>query len=169
MNKTRVIGNELLKRGRNFFSLAQIIRTTGLDRKAVRDVLLTLHSEGFLRRIHRTPEPYTRGRGPQLMNIRYRLINPKRLAEKIAPRYRGENNALDKIWKVIRYKAHSDGFFMRADIRTLTGIASQTVRWYTKMLARAGIIVTDGKSGEWRLVKDVGPRRPYVGDQIKKQ
>ena len=163
MNKTRIFATELLKHGRNFFSLAQIIKATGLDRTVVRDTLLTLHSEGFLRRVHRDLDPYA-GKGPQTWNIRYRVIRPKDLAEKIAPKYRGGYTLSDKMWFYIRKKR----IFTRGDLRLLKGVSKETVRWYTKMLHRAGIICVSGR-GEWTLIKDVGPRRPYIGDQVKRQ
>jgi DNA-binding IclR family transcriptional regulator len=162
MNKTRIIATELLRRGRNFFSLAQIIKATGLDRTVIRDTLLTLHSEGFLRRVHRDLDPYT-GKGPQTWNIRYRVIRPKDLAEKIAPKYRGENNSSDRMWFIIRKKR----VFERRDLLVLAKVSKETARWYTKMLHRAGII-RQGARGEWTLINDVGPRRPYIGDQIKR-
>jgi len=70
----------------------------------------------------------------------------------------------DRIWIVIREKR----FFTRRDLRVLAGATNGMVRWYTRMLARAGIIATSGRFGEWRLIKDVGPRRPYIGDQVKR-
>jgi len=164
MNRTQIIGNELLTRGRDFFSLAQIVEATGFDRTVVRDTLLTLHSEGFLRRIHRTLEPYDKAKGPPMVNIRYRVIVPAKLAAKIAPRHRGENNLCDKIWFVIRKKKS----FTRRDLRVLTGASSATVRWFTKMLHRMGIIIPAAR-GEWSLIKDPGARRPYVGDVIKRK
>lgn len=170
MNKTRIIATELLKCDRKFFSLAQIVKITGLNRDVVRDILLTLHSEGFLRRIHKNPEPYIRGKGPLLMNIRYRLITPKKLAQKIAPKFKGENTASDRLWFIIRKKR----VFTRRDLRVLTcdmkgqpTMSKETVRWFTKMLARAEIIKQINR-GEWILVKDTGPRRPYIGDQTAK-
>lgn len=161
MNKTRIIGNELLKRGRDFFSLNQIIKATGLDRTVVRNTLLTLHSEGFLRRVLRTPEPYDKVKGPPMMNIRYRVITPSKLAAKIAPVQRGERNSADRMWFVIREKK----VFTRRDLRVLAGVSRGYVRWFTKMLHRAGIICLTDRD-EWSLIKDSGSRRPYVGDMI---
>lgn len=163
MNRTQIIGNELLKRERDFFSLAQIVRATGLDRTVVRDTLLTLHSEGFLRRVHRTVEPYDKAKGPPMMNIRYRVIAPAKLAAKIAPRQRGENNLCDRIWFVIRKKKS----FTRRDLRVLTGASNATVRWFTKMLRRAGIIIPAAR-GEWSLIRDSGACRPYIGDLVRR-
>jgi len=41
MNKTRIVGIEVLKHGRGFFSLAQIVKATGLERNAVTRERLT--------------------------------------------------------------------------------------------------------------------------------
>lgn len=162
MNRTRIIGNELLRRGTGFFSLAQIVKATGLSRTVVRDTLLTLHSESFLRRVLRTVEPYDKGKGPPMINIRYRVITPSRLAAKIAPVQRGERNSADRMWFVIREKK----VFTRRDLRVLARASKNYCRWFTKMLHRAGIIsLTD--RGEWSLIKDPGARRPYIGDVIK--
>jgi len=162
VNRTRIIGNELLKRGTSFFSLAQIVKATGLNRIIVRDTLLTFHSKGFLRRVHKTLEPYSRGKGPPLMNIRYKVIMPSKLAAKIAPAQRGKRNSADRMWFIIREKK----IFTRRDLCVLAGASKEYARWFTKMLHRAGIIsLTD--RGEWSLVKDPGARRPYIGDMVR--
>lgn len=162
MNKTRIIGNELLKRGTGFFSLAQIIKATGLDRTVVRNTLLTLHSEGFLRRVLKTPEPYSRDKGPPLMNVRYKVIMPSKLAAKVAPVRRGERNSADRMWFIIREKKT----FTRRDLRVLAGASKEHCRWFTKMLHRAGIICLTDRD-EWSLIKDPGARRPYIGGVIR--
>lgn len=159
MNRLRIVGNELLKRERNFFSLEQIIKATGLERDKVRDILIGLWREKLLVRV-RENRDYSLKRRRALLNVRYRVVMPAKLAARIAPRYRGENNAADRIWFIIRKKIT----FTRRDLRVLTGASNANVRWYTKMLAKAGIIASRGISGEWTLLKDVGPRRPYIGD-----
>jgi len=167
---------ELLKQERKFFTLNQIVKDTGLKREDVRDVLIELCIDDYLKRIRKTIvgkgfEPFPTGKGPALQNVTYRVRKPKALAEKIIPKYRGENNAADRMWFIIRKK----GKFTRRDLRVLTcdmkgqpTMSKETVRWYTKMLHRAGIICVSGR-GEWTLIKDVGPRRPYIGDQVKRQ
>lgn len=159
MNRLRIVGNELLKRERNFFSLEQIIKATGLERDKVRDILIGLWREKLLVRV-RENRDYSLKRRRALLNVRYRVVMPAKLAARIAPRYRGENNAADRIWFIIRKKIT----FTRRDLRVLTGASNANVRWYTKMLAKAGIIASRGISGEWTLLKDIGPRRPYIGD-----
>ncbi len=161
MNKMRLVGNELLRRQRNFFSLAQIVKTTGLRRDEVRDILHDFWRQKLLVRI-RKDRDYSWSNGPPLLNVRYRVATPAKLAARIAPCYRGENNAADRIWFVIRKKIS----FTRRDLRVLTGASSSNIRWYTKRLAKAGIIASRGRSGEWILLKDVGSRRPYTGDVV---
>ena len=162
MNRLRIVGNELLKRQRNFFSLAQIVMATGLDRDKVRDILLDLWREKFLVRI-RENRDYFLNKRPPFLKVRYRVIMPAKLAARIAPQYRGENNAADRLWFIMRKKIT----FTRRDLRVLTGASNAYVRWYTKMLAKAGIVASRGRSGEWTLLKDVGPRRPYIGDVMR--
>jgi len=162
VNRLRIVGNELLKRERTFFSLAQIVRATGLEREKVRDILIGLWREKLLVRVRKNRD-YSWSNGPPLLNVRYRVVVPGKLAARIAPQYRGENNAADRIWFIVRKKVT----FTRRDLRVLAGASSSNVRWYTKKLAKAGIISTRGRSGEWVLLKDVGPRRPYVGDQTR--
>ncbi|MGO8988765.1 MAG: hypothetical protein ACLQGU_04360 [bacterium] len=158
MNKLRVVGNELLRRDRTFFSLAQIVKAAGLKRDEVRNILLDLWREKLLVRIRKNRD-YSWSKGPPLLSVRYRVGAPAKLAARIAPKYRGENNAADRMWFIIRKK----GTFTRRDLRVLAGASNSNVRWYTKALAKAGIIATRGRSGEWFLLKDMGARRPYVG------
>jgi hypothetical protein len=162
MNKLCVVGNDLLKRGRSFFSLEQVVKATGLTRNDVRDILLRFWREKLLVRTHKNKR-YSWKNGHPFESVRYRVIMPARLASRIAPHYRGENNAADRMWFIIRKKVT----FTRRDLRVLAGASFSNARWYTKMLARAGIIGVRGRSGEWFLIKDVGPQRPYVGDVIK--
>jgi DNA-binding Lrp family transcriptional regulator len=161
---------ELLKQDRKFFTLNQIVKDTGLKREAVRDVLIELCIDDYLKRIRRVIEPYSKQKGPALQNVTYRIRRPRDLIKRITPKYRSENNAGDRIWFIIRGLRK----FTRRDLRVLTcdmkgqpTMSKETVRWYTKMLHRAGII-RQGARGEWALIKDVGPRRPYVGDQVNK-
>lgn len=149
---------ELLRQDRKFFTLNQIVRETGLDRYDVRDVLIELCIEDYLKRIRKEAQPRQESRtGPNLENVTYRTKRPKTLAIKIAPKLRGQNTACDRMWFIIRKKRA----FTRKDLRLLAGVGTETARHYTKMLRRVGII-KERDQGEWRLVKDVGPRRPYV-------
>ena len=163
MNKTRIVGNELLKHGRNFFSLEQIVKATRLERAAVRDILLDFWRGKFLLRI-RKDVLHTWKKYHPFENPRYRVISPKKLEARITPKYRGFNNSSDRIWFVIRKKR----IFTRRDLCVLGGVSKEQVRWFTKMLARAGYI-KQTTFREWTLIKDTGPRRPYIGDQVRKR
>ena len=169
---------KLLAKDRKFFTLNQIVRETGLHRYDVRDVLIELCLEDYLMRIRKEriyafPTGASRRKGPPLKNVTYRVKSPKALAQRIAPKYRGEGKerrsafptACDRMWFIIRKKR----VFRRKDLRLLANVKNETARHYTKMLRRGGIIAPSTGSGltvrgEWRLIKDVGPRRPYVGD-----
>jgi hypothetical protein len=164
MNKTRIVGNELLKHKRNYFSLEQIVRATKLERATVRDILLYLWEEKYLVRVRKDVQ-HTWKKYHPFENPRYQIISPKKLEIRITPKYRGHNNASDRIWFVIRKKK----IFTRRDLCVLAGVSKEHVRWFTKMLARAGYIKASEVSGEWILVKDPGSRRPYVGDQARRQ
>ena len=160
MNKFRIVGNELLKHKRNIFSLNQIVKATGLERSAVRDILLDFWRGKYIIRI-RKDVIHTWKKYHPFENPRYQVVSPKKMAARIAAKYRGENNAADRIWFIIRKKVT----FTRRDLRVLAGATSSNVRWVTKRLAKARIIAARGRSGEWFLLKDVGPQRPYVGDE----
>jgi hypothetical protein len=159
----------VLKKG-GYFTLNQVVKETGLSRRDVRDVLTELAINDYLRRIAKTDDPRPDMRtGPTCRNVKYRVHKPKDLAKKIAPKFKGESTSFDKMWFVIRKMRN----FTRRDLLRLTSdmqgdpiISMETVRWFTKMLSRAGIIGQTSR-GEWVLYKDTGPRRPYVGDQVR--
>jgi hypothetical protein len=158
----KIIIQELLRIDRKFFTLAQIVRSTGLPRENVRDVLIELRLDRYLRQIRKTVVPYVRGKGPSMMNVTYRVLDPKKLGQKIEPKPRRKNAIVDRMWFVIRKLRN----FTRRDLRVLAGAGFETSRWYTKMLHRAGYIAISGR-GEWRLIKDAGPKRPYINSQQK--
>ena len=158
----KIIIQELLKIDRKFFTLDQVVRSTRLPRENVRDILIELRLDGYLRRIRKTVAPRVRGKGPSMMNVTYRLLNPKKLAQKIGFRPRGKNTIADRMWFIIRKLR----IFTRRDLRVLAGAGFENSRWYTMMLRRAGYITTSDR-GEWRLIKDVGPARPYIGSKQK--
>lgn len=162
MTRQQIIGNAILKL-KGFFSLDQIVREANYRRDDARQALAGFVKEGLIKEIRRRKKSQYKGGAAPLI-ILYAITDKKRLSEKIAPKCRGFNNLSDRMWFVIRKKE----YFTRRDLRILAGVTKETARWYTKMLARAGIIATSGRSGEWRLLKDVGPRRPYVGDQVKR-
>lgn len=158
----KIIIQELLKIDRKFFTLAQVVRSTRLPWEDVRDVLIELRIDGYLKRIRKTIAPRIRGKGPSMMNVTYRLLNPKKLAQKIGFRPRGKNTIADRMWFIIRKLR----IFARRDLQVLAGAGFETSRWYTQMLRRAGYIATSGR-GEWTLIRDAGPTRPYIGSKQK--
>jgi hypothetical protein len=163
MTRHQIIGKAILKQ-KGFFSLDQIVRETKYRRDDARQALVGFVKEGLIREIRRRKKSQYKGGAAPLI-IFYGAINKKKLAERITPKYRGFNNSSDRIWFVIRKKR----IFTRRNLCVLAGVSKEHVRWFTKMLARAGIIKASEVSGEWVLVKDPGPKRPYVGDQIKKR
>ena len=159
MTRRYIIGNAILKQ-KGFFSLDQIIQETHYRRDDARQALAGFAKEGLIKVVWRHKKSQYKGGSAPLIFL-YRMVNKKNLADAIAPKYRGENNAMDRIWLIIFKKK----VFTRRNLCVLTGVKKETARWYTKMLARAGIIGQKSR-GEWVLYKDTGPRRPYVGDQI---
>ena len=151
--------------GHEFFSLNQIIEITGLNRIAVRRVMEQFNREKLILKITKRPNyfkgeiAFPKGRPP--LSITYHLNNKKKLIERIAPKLK-ENTSQDRIWRVIRARID----FTVQDLIVLAEVGRENARWFTKMLRRAGIIKQVSR-GQWRLVKDLGPRRPYVGDQIQ--
>lgn len=65
------------------------------------------------------------------------------------------------MWKVLRYLK----IFTRRDLIALAEVSHENAIWFTKMLRQDGIIKSSRNGGpgtEWRLIKDLGPRRPYM-------
>ncbi len=83
-----------------------------------------------------------------------------------------EGTAQDRMWSVIRNKSKMDGHFTTHDVVILAEVKREMARWTLKMLRRAGYIRPSkprGRGTYWTLVKDPGPRRPYVGDMKRKR
>ncbi len=98
-------------------------------------------------------------------------IAKKVMAEKIGPKLR-EGTAQDRIWSVIRNKSKLDGYFTVQDLITLAEVKREMARWFVKMLRRAEYIKPSKPMGpgvEWRLIRDCGPRRPYVGGMTRRR
>jgi hypothetical protein len=100
----------------------------------------------------------------------------KRLSERILPKTK-ENTSQDRMWSVIRNKSKVDGRFTVRDLIVLTcnrkgepNVSYVNARWFVNMLRRAGIVQPSQEGGRkvfWKLMKDIGPRRPYVSAKIK--
>jgi DNA-binding IclR family transcriptional regulator len=132
---------DLILMRRGFFSLDQIVAETHFPRPLVREVLDQLESEGVVSK-----------------SVRPSWVYRINLAEE------GEKIALNRIWTAIRYK----GDFTLHDLIILAGVKRETARSFCKALRKGGFIRPNKPTGRgvfWTLIKDPGPRRPYVGDQ----
>jgi predicted transcriptional regulator len=164
MNHLRTIGTIILERHPLIFSLEQIMKDARIDRKLARDTLWTLCEEGLIKLIAKRKKAEKEYGQPPSYVFFFRIANKKALAERVAPK-QFENTAQDKVWFVVRHKK----IFTARDLIILSGVQRGTVRWYMKALRKIGVIQTIGKGGpgcEWRLIKDPGPKRPYIGEQI---
>ena len=167
MNRIRIIGTAIFKRN-GFFSIDQIIGSTKIVRRYCRDVLVLLCQEGIIGQIKKDRKE--RFGKPPTYSMIYRVIDRKRLAVRIAPR-RSENTVQDRMWFIIWNKFKNNGSFNLHDLTVLAGAEKGTARWYLKALRRDGYILPSRKAGpgiEWRLIKDLGPRRPYVNYRREK-
>jgi Fic family protein len=166
MNNLRIIGRAILEH-HGFFSLDQIARETNILRRYVNDVLGVFLSQGIIKKIKKQKKEHRPGLAPAY-SLTYRVANQKKLAERIAPRF-NENTGQDRMWSVIRNKTKADGFFSLRDLIVLGGVVKNSARSYLKSLRKIGIIQPSRSGGgpgvEWRLLKDPGPRRPYVHSQ----
>jgi len=160
MERLKIIG-EIVLGEKGFFSVGKVSRITGLSASDVRTVLDRLFREGLLLRIKIDPRFATlRGRPPA--KLIYQKKSKKRLAQKIAPRLK-ENTALDKMWAIIRARVN----FTVQDLIVLAEVGRENARSFVKALRRAGIVRNVGYK-DWALIKDTGPRRPWVGGQVGK-
>ena len=161
MERLKIIG-EIVLGEKGCFTVAKISRETGISTADVRVVLDRLFREGLLLRIKIDPRfaPAAGLRGRPPAKLLYQKKIKKRLAEKIAPKLK-ENTALDRMWKVIRYLRD----FTVGDLIQQAEVGRENARSFVKSLRRAGIVRNVGYK-DWALIKDTGPRRPYVGGQI---
>ena len=175
MEKLRLVGCAILEKspGNEFFSLAQLIQITGLNRIELRRILEQFNREKLILKITKMPTyfkgeiDFPRGRPP--LAITYHIADKKGLINRVAPKLK-ENTSQDRMWSVIRNKNISDGCFTVKGLITLAAVKRENARWFVKMLRRAGYIRPSKPGGpgvEWTLIKDVGPKRPYVGGQVR--
>ncbi len=163
MERLKIIGEVVLGE-RGYFTVGKIARETGIPAADVRVVLDRLFRAGLLLRLKIDPQFATlRGRPPA--KFLYQKKNKHNFAEKIAPKLK-ENTALDRAWSVIRNKSRLEGSFTVKDVITLGEVGRENARWFIKNLRRAGVIARRGYR-EWILVKDPGPKRPYVSKKIQ--
>lgn len=168
MERLKIIGEVVLGE-KGCFTVGKVSRMTGLSTPDVRTVLDRLFREGLLLRIKIDPQFATlRGRPPakllyqNLPTSRKAVLrragkSKKDLARKIAPRLK-EGTALDRMWSIIRARVN----FTVQDLIVLAEVGRENARSFVKALRRAGIVRNVGYR-DWALIKDVGPRRPYVG------
>lgn len=165
VEKLKIVGCAILERPSNhFFTLDQMIEITGLDRTEVRRALEQFSREKLVLKITKMPNYFKgeiaipRGRPP--LSITYHIAGKKRFAKRIAPKLK-ENTALDRMWSVIRNKSEMDGYFRVRDIINLANVGKENTRSFIKALRSAGIVRNVGYR-DWVLVRDPGPRRPYI-------
>lgn len=169
--RLRIIGCAILEKTSGFFSLDQIVELTGFDRGETRHVLERLSRDKLIIQIEKqikAKEEFPRGR--PVMAITYCTGKQGELKTRITPKLK-EGTAQDRVWSVIRNKSKMDGHFTIHDLIILAEVKRESVRWFTKMLRRAGYIAPSKPRGQgvyWTLIKDPGPKRPYVGDMKKK-
>jgi len=174
VEKLRFVGCAVLEKSpaSQFFTLDQVVEIVGFDRLTVRRALEKLSREKIIIKIAKkalyqleSSAQIDLGKGRPPLAITYHIADKKGLINRIAPKLK-ENTSQDRMWSVIRNKNISDGCFTVAELITLAAVKRENARWFVKMLRRAGIIRPSKPGGpgvEWILVKDVGPRRPYVG------
>jgi len=163
--RLKIIGEVILGE-KGLFSVKKVARETGLSSADVQIVLDRLFREGVLLRFKRDPQ-FAQLRGRPKSKMIYERSSRKVLLQKIGPRLK-EDTAQDRMWSVIRNKSKLDGCFTVRDVILLAEVKRENARWFVKMLRRAGYIKPSKPGGpgvEWRLVRDCGPKRPYVSSR----
>jgi hypothetical protein len=160
MNKLRTIGKAILEHYPvSFFSLDQVVKLTKMPRKSVIDSLVILSQEGLIKKVRKRRKEHILGQSPRF-SIIYKSINKKALAARIGPRLK-EKTIQDRLWFIVRGKR----FFTLRDLIALADVKKGTARCFLKLYRRAGIVrpLRPGGPGVvWMLVKDMGPKRPYI-------
>lgn len=170
--RLKIVVRAILQR-QGFLSVKQIATKTMIGACGVQVVLDRLMREGLIKRFDLVPNPGEGSplRGRPKRRVVYLVIEKKRLEERIAPRLK-KDTAADRMWSVVRNKIKADGEFTMRDIEALAVVKLDHARWFIKMLHRAGFVTPSKKNGQgvhWRLIKDPGPRRPYIGDVVRRK
>jgi hypothetical protein len=143
-----------------YYTLSQIVKITGLERKAVRHKLWKLESAGLIMRVSFRKRPLPNfSRGSPMKGICYRNTKLQSLREKTKPPRTKKENGWDKMWKAIRALRQ----FTRDDLAILCEQSIFNVRYFTKRLRQLGYIRPLRERGRnilWVLIKDAGPKRP---------
>jgi hypothetical protein len=125
----------------------------------VSDTLFVLFKEGLIKRITKQRKEHIPGHPPRF-SLTY-TGNRKALAARIAPRPKKET-VQDRMWKVIWRRQR----FNLRDLIVLACAEKGTAGWYIKALRRAGYIIPSrkgrGRGIEWKLAKELGPKRPVL-------
>jgi hypothetical protein len=143
-----------------YYTLSQVVKLTGFDRKTVRHKLWKLESAGLIKRVSSKKIKL-----PNLSigkEICYRNIL-QALREKTKPPRPQKENGWDKMWKAIRALRQ----FTREDLAILCEQNIYNVRFFTKRYRKLGYIRPlreGGRNVLWVLIKDAGPRRPLEGN-----
>jgi DNA-binding Lrp family transcriptional regulator len=169
VERLKIIG-EMVLQEQGFFTVKKIARETELSEADVRAVLDRLFREGVLLRFKTDPQ-FAALRGRPKSKMLYQPSSRETLIKKIGPKLK-ENTSQDRMWSVIRNKSKLDGSFTVRNVILLAEVKRENARWYVKMLRRAGIVKPSKAGGpgvEWMLIKDIGPKRPYVGDQARRR
>jgi len=145
--------------GTRYYTLSQVVKLTGFERKAVRHKLWKLESAGLLTRVscRKIPLPNF-SKGKPMKEICYRN-KFQSLREKTKPPRTIKANGWDRAWKAIRALRQ----FTREDLAILSEQSIHNVRYFTKRYRKLGYIKPLRESGRnvlWVLIKDAGPKRP---------
>jgi predicted transcriptional regulator len=162
VERLKIIGEVILQE-RGLFTVKKIARETGLSVGDVQTVLDRLFRAGLLLRF-KTDAEFAPLRGRPKPKMLYQPASREAVAKKIAPKLK-ENTSQDRMWSVIRSFSKLKGPFTVRDLIILAEVKRENARWFVKMLRRAGIVKPSKPGGpgvEWTLIKDTGPRRPYV-------
>jgi len=164
MEKLRIIGCAILETvpGNEFFTLDRVVEISGFGRCDVKRTIERLSREKLILTVAKKAAAVevALGKGRPPLAITYHLADKKALRERVAPKMK-EDTIADRLWKAIRYKR----VFTIKYLASMTDVKWEYVRWFVKGLRRAGIVAMNGPGGPgttWRLIKDVGPRRPYI-------
>jgi len=143
------------------FSLEDIVKYTGRNRRRLFRVLKKFCSEGFLQVTkEESIRPAAGEFGPCRKNPHYERIKDISLRQK---KQRPLSDR-DKMWRTIRYLKK----FKRSDLIRLTGCNEGSVSGYTRKLVIHGYLKELGRSGKEKvffLFNNQSPKRPIIAGE----
>lgn len=147
---------EFILKHRRFY-LADITDSMGVERRKALRILDKFKREGYLVEVkdERIPPAWSEV-GPPRRNPLFRVIGD--ISQRKSTRPMCDR---DKIWRTIRYLRKAT----RSDLMRLTGCSLGTAERYTKLLENHGYVRCIGRRSKekvWLLVKDPGPKKPYI-------